>query len=153
MPQDETRDGAGRCPQSNAKSDLVRSLTYRERQHAGQADGSEEQRGGAEDGECHVKRPLHEPVQEGVLFSVQTFVVKIASGIGAWVAGIVLSVVDFPSNAQAGDILAHTTFGLGLLYAPTMMVLFGISTYALTPFKDTRADYDEHLQRLEDAAT
>ncbi len=91
--------------------------------------------------------------QEGLLFSAQTFVIKITSGIGAWVAGIVLSVVDFPSNAQAGDIPADTIFGLGLLYAPTMMVLFGISTYALTRFKDTRADHDEHLQRLENAAT
>ncbi len=91
--------------------------------------------------------------QEGVLFSAQTFVIKITSGIGAWVAGIVLSVVDFPSSAQAGDIPADTIFRLGLLYAPTMMLVFGISTYALTRFRDTRADHDEHLQRLEDAAT
>lgn len=90
--------------------------------------------------------------QEGMLFSAQTFVVKITSGLGAWVAGIVLSVADFPSNAQADEIPADTIFDLGLLYAPTVMLLFGFAAFALTRFKDTRADHDEHLQRLQSTA-
>ena len=69
---------------------------------------------------------------ESVIFSMQTFVVKLASGLAAFIAGIVLQVCSINENAIVGDSIAQSS-RMGLRMCMTiipMVVLFvGIAVF------------------------
>ena len=69
---------------------------------------------------------------ESVIFSMQTFVVKLASGLAAFIAGIVLQVCSINENAIVGDSIAQNS-RMGLRMCMTiipMVVLFvGIAVF------------------------
>jgi len=86
---------------------------------------------------------------EAVLYSAQTFIIKITSGLGTWIAGYVLHAVRFPTNAEVVDVPPDTIFNLGATYAPTVLILFGVTIIALIPFRLSRAEHSDNVRRTE----
>jgi melibiose permease len=64
---------------------------------------------------------------ESVIFSMQTFVVKLASGVAALVAAICLAVFSFGSSSETGQIVKMSYQSLvGLRMTMTIIPLIGL---------------------------
>ena len=80
---------------------------------------------------------------ESVIFSMQTFVVKLASGISAFIASIVLTITHINSSEDAVVTIASDASRMGLRISmtvlPTVILIIGIivfrSKYILTDEK------------------
>ena len=83
--------------------------------------------------------------EEGVLASLQTFVEKAASGLGALVGGVALDWIRFPTQADVGEAPAEAIFGLGLVYGPVLALFYFV---ALVPLIFYRIDRKTHLENL-----
>jgi glycoside/pentoside/hexuronide:cation symporter, GPH family len=86
--------------------------------------------------------------QEGLLFAIQMFIMKINSGIGLWLAGLALSAIHFPTNSAVEDVPLEAIFRLGIVYGPFMMALYAIAVVALFYYRVRREDHYRHLERL-----
>lgn len=60
--------------------------------------------------------------QEGIFYSARTFFAKSTSGIGHFVAGIALEVIQFPMNATPGEVPDDVIFGMGIVEGPLVMI-------------------------------
>ena len=89
---------------------------------------------------------------EGVLFAANGLVPKITTGIGAFLAGLVLNVVHFPTRAAPGSVDPEIVRHLALIYLPCIAVLTGSSIAALSFYKIDRATHERNLERLREAA-
>ncbi|MBQ8946278.1 MAG: MFS transporter [Lachnospiraceae bacterium] len=72
---------------------------------------------------------------ESVIFSMQTFVVKLASGVAAFVAGIVLQVCNISKDTEAavsGEIAAGSRMGLrmSMTIIPIVVLIVGLVIFA-----------------------
>lgn len=66
--------------------------------------------------------------QEGMFFAAQGFSIKFVSGIGNFIGGIVLEVIELPVNAAPGSVPADTLFQMGIVVGPIL------SLFTLIPF-------------------
>jgi Na+/melibiose symporter-like transporter len=83
--------------------------------------------------------------QEGMFVSAIAFTAKATSGIGGFMAGIALDVIDFPKMAEPGAVPPDKVFKLGLAVGPGMMILFLMTLIFLSRYRITR---DRHLEVL-----
>ena len=87
--------------------------------------------------------------QEGIFFSSITFSAKAASGVGGFLAGVMLDLIQFPTMAAPGTVAAHKIFTLGLAVGPGLMVLFLCMLGFLSRYRMTRAQHLEILTELD----
>ena len=87
---------------------------------------------------------------EGVFFAAVTFTRKATQGLGAFAAGIMLSLVSFPQGAARGDVQPETLWKLGAFYAPSQLLLWTLMIVAVSFYRIDRQDHEQNLQRLED---
>ena len=87
---------------------------------------------------------------EGVFFAAVTFTRKATQGLGAFAAGIMLSVISFPQGAARGDVQPETLWKLGAFYAPSLLLLWTLMIVAVSFYRIDRQDHEQNLQRLED---
>ena len=85
---------------------------------------------------------------EGVFFAARNFVRKSVSGIGVLMATTLLSIIDFPRNAQPGQVNLETVWNLGLLYAPTMFVVYMLAILAIFAYRISQDIHEQTLQTL-----
>jgi Na+/melibiose symporter-like transporter len=85
---------------------------------------------------------------EGVFFAARSFVQKAVSGIGIFLSAVLLSLIDFPSNARPGEVDASVVDRLGFVYAPALVTLYLISLTFLSAYRISRASHEENLRRL-----
>jgi len=90
--------------------------------------------------------------EEGLFFAARTFAGKATSGIGAFVAGIALDFISFPRNATPGDVPDEVIFNLGLIYGPSLMILYFLALVSMSFYRITRAGHDQHVRVLSDRA-
>jgi GPH family glycoside/pentoside/hexuronide:cation symporter len=90
--------------------------------------------------------------EEGLLFSVQSFMGKVATGMGVSMAGMILTLVAFPADSLGTDLGADVASNLGWLYASTLAFFFKISILTLLLFSLDRAAHEKNITLLEDAA-
>jgi GPH family glycoside/pentoside/hexuronide:cation symporter len=83
--------------------------------------------------------------EEGVLASLQTFVEKASSGLGALVGGVALDWIRFPTQVDVGNVPMEAVFRLGLVYGPVLMLVYFA---ALVPLIFYRIDRKTHLENL-----
>ena len=83
--------------------------------------------------------------EEGVLASLQTFVEKASSGLGALVGGVALDWIRFPTQVDVGNVPMEAVFRLGLVYGPVLMLVYFA---ALVPLIFYRIDRKTHLKNL-----
>ena len=90
--------------------------------------------------------------EEGLLFSVQSFMGKVATGMGVSMAGMILTLVAFPADSLGADLGADVATNLGWLYASTLAFFFVLSILTLLLFSLDRAAHEKNITLLEDAA-
>jgi Na+/melibiose symporter-like transporter len=85
---------------------------------------------------------------EGVFFAANAFVQKSVSGIGIFTSTLLLNAIGFPRGAQPGSVAPEVVRNLGLVYAPTFMVLFLLMLACVSAYRISRASHEANLQRL-----
>jgi GPH family glycoside/pentoside/hexuronide:cation symporter len=89
---------------------------------------------------------------EGLFFAGYFFMQKCATGIGIFVAGLILSLAAFPANAKPGELGADVLGNLALGYALAILVIGTLGLIVMRRFPISRADHEARLAILNDAA-
>ncbi|MDG0979551.1 MAG: MFS transporter [Halieaceae bacterium] len=85
---------------------------------------------------------------EGVFFAAITFIRKTNQGLGAFAAGIILSLIAFPQGASPDQVSAETIRSLGLWHAPTLLVLWSLMLFCISRYQLSKDDHEANLQKL-----
>ena len=85
---------------------------------------------------------------EGVFFAGSFFVQKCTSGIGIFLASVILAIARFPVGAKPGTVDVASIDRLTIVYASTYVVLalIGVGFFSRFPFG--RAEHEARLARL-----
>jgi Na+/melibiose symporter-like transporter len=88
--------------------------------------------------------------QEGLLFGFFNFASKATSGVGQLLAGITLSIANFPTEKGllASDVSHDALFRLGFMYGPCLAVFGLICIYPLRFYGITRQKHENTLKEL-----
>ncbi len=89
---------------------------------------------------------------EGLFFAGYFFMQKCATGIGIFVAGLILSLAAFPANAKPGEVGADVLGNLALGYALAVLIIGMLGLIVMRRFPISRADHEARLAILSDAA-
>jgi Na+/melibiose symporter-like transporter len=87
---------------------------------------------------------------EGVISSTITFVTKCADALGTLIAGVLLSIIAFPTETSVGDIPQETIDKLGLIYGPFVFIIWMGVVLALGRYRISRTRHQEMLDKLSD---
>lgn len=89
---------------------------------------------------------------EGVLFAFNGLVPKFTGGIGAFIAGALITLVGFPVKAIPGTVDPDIVRHLALYYIPCVIILNGGSVVALQFYNIDRGTHERNVARLREAA-
>ena len=89
---------------------------------------------------------------EGLFFAGYFFMQKCATGIGIFLAGLILTFAEFPDAAVAGEVALAVLDRLALFYMATIAVLGIIGVAVLRRFPITREDHAARVTALGAAA-
>jgi Na+/melibiose symporter-like transporter len=90
---------------------------------------------------------------EGVLFAANGLVGKFTLGIGAFVAGVLISAVGFPVHALPGTVDPEIVRRLAIYYLPCILVFNGGSVVVLQFYRIDRAAHEQNIARLREASS
>jgi glycoside/pentoside/hexuronide:cation symporter, GPH family len=90
--------------------------------------------------------------EEGLFFAARTFAAKATSGVGAFIAGVALDVIAFPRTALPGQVSPDVIFKLGLIYGPSLMILYFLALWCMTYYRIGRRDHDGRVLSLAERA-
>lgn len=90
---------------------------------------------------------------EGLLFATNGLVPKFTAGVGAFFAGLLITLVHFPDKAVQGAVPPETMRHLALLYLPTYGALVVASIAVLLLYRIDRNTHEANLERLGELAT
>jgi len=97
----------------------------------------------AEQNEIHTGRR-----EEGLFFAARSFAAKATSGVGTFLAGIMLDLIAFPRGATPGEVDAWTIFKLGVVLGPVLMGLYAIALLCIFRYDISREGHEENLAIL-----
>jgi len=86
--------------------------------------------------------------EEGLFFAARTFAAKATSGIGAFIAGIALDLIQFPPGAQPGQVPEEVIFRLGVIFGPTLMAFYLLALACIGFYRITREGHDKRIDVL-----
>ena len=86
--------------------------------------------------------------EEGLFFSATSFAAKVTSGLGTFLAGVILSLIAFPRDAAPGSVDAQIIFNLGLVLGPVLMTLYVVAFGFVTRYDISRRGHESHLEIL-----
>ena len=86
--------------------------------------------------------------EEGLFFAARTFAAKATSGVGAFLAGMALDWIAFPVDAVQGEVSPTVLFDLGLIYGPSLMILYVLALGAISFYGITRTQHDDRVESL-----
>ncbi|MBX7457678.1 MFS transporter [Qipengyuania sp. 1NDH17] len=89
---------------------------------------------------------------EGVYYAATTFTRKVTQGIGVAAAGAILSLVEFPDNAEPGSVPEDTLWQLGAFYGPSLLLLYLGALYCISRYRIDKTGHEENLRRLNEAS-
>jgi len=90
---------------------------------------------------------------EGLLYSADNLFRKFVSGIGVFVAGLVLSVVGFSMKTPPGSVSESQLDTLALLYIPIYGGLILIAMFFVSRYRISKEQHDDNLRRLSEIYT
>ena len=90
--------------------------------------------------------------EEGLFFSARTFAAKATSGIGAFFAGVALDLIAFPRTAAVGEVPQEVLFNLGLIYGPSLMILYFLALSSISFYRIGRRDHAQRVVTLAERA-
>lgn len=85
---------------------------------------------------------------EGVFFASVTFVRKVTQGIGAAVAGVLLTISQFPVGATPDQVPESVLSTFGWLYVPVIFGLWMIMIACLSLYSVDRKKHEANLETL-----
>lgn len=77
---------------------------------------------------------------------------KFTGGLGAFIAGGLISLVGFPVKAVPGTVDPEIVRHLAMFYIPCVILLNGGSVVALSFYRIDRATHERNVAHLRDAA-
>jgi Na+/melibiose symporter-like transporter len=86
--------------------------------------------------------------EEGLFFAARSFAAKATSGVGTFLAGVMLDLITFPRGAAPGEVDSWTIFKLGIVLGPALMVLYSIALLCISRYDISREGHEEHLEIL-----
>jgi Na+/melibiose symporter-like transporter len=89
---------------------------------------------------------------EGVLFAANGLVGKFTLGMGAFIAGILISAVGFPVHAAPGTVDPDIVRRLAMYYLPCILIFNGGSVVILQFYRIDRAAHERNIASLREAA-
>lgn len=89
---------------------------------------------------------------EGVVFATNGLVPKVTAGLGAFLAGVILTAVHYPLGAAPGTVPMETVRHLAMVYLPALLLLSGSSIAVLNLYKIDRATHERNLEALRAAS-
>jgi Na+/melibiose symporter-like transporter len=89
---------------------------------------------------------------EGVFFAANSFIQKAVTGIGLFIAGLLISLAGFPDPASHKPVPPTAVVNLALMYLPTTIGLYGVASLILFGYRITRARHEDNLRTLAEAA-
>ena len=90
---------------------------------------------------------------EGLLFSADTMLKQIVTGIGSMGTGLILQFVHFPERAIPGHVPAEVLRHLALIYLPITAVTSGLAICMIAFYRIDRASHLSRLASIARAAT
>jgi GPH family glycoside/pentoside/hexuronide:cation symporter len=85
---------------------------------------------------------------EGVICSTITFATKCADALGTLIAGILLSLIAFPTETAVGDVPPDIITKLGLIYGPVVFLIWMGVILSLSRYRISRSRHQELLELL-----
>jgi len=85
---------------------------------------------------------------EGVFFAGSFFVQKCTSGVGIFLAGLILAIAGFPEKAVPGQVPVATIDRLTLTFGITYLVIASLAAFCFSRFPFGRAEHEARLARL-----
>ncbi|MEM7099894.1 MAG: MFS transporter [Pseudomonadota bacterium] len=87
---------------------------------------------------------------EGVFFAAVTFTRKMVQGLGVVAAGTALSIMNFPTEVLPKDVPADTVLSLGVLYAPSLFVLWMTMIACISFYGIDRQRHEQNVAALKE---
>lgn len=87
--------------------------------------------------------------QEGMFNAALSFSGKAVSGVGIMVGGLILTLIEFPTNVLPVDVPSNTIINLGITVGVALPMLHFLPIYMITRYKITRAAYAEIRNKLD----
>ena len=88
---------------------------------------------------------------EGLLFAANGLISKCVTGVGTFLAGLLLAWVSFPQHATPGQVDPATLRHLGMVFVPIVTVFSAISIAVLLFYEIDRSTHERNIERLESA--
>jgi GPH family glycoside/pentoside/hexuronide:cation symporter len=85
---------------------------------------------------------------EGLFFAASAFVQKSTSGFGILAASTIVAVINLKPGTDPAHVPPGVMQHLALIYAPTLIGLYGLAFTLLSGYRITRASHRETLQQL-----
>jgi Na+/melibiose symporter-like transporter len=89
---------------------------------------------------------------EGLLFATNGLLPKFTGGIGAFIAGVLLTLVHFPPHALKGSVSPELMRHLAMIYLPVTAFFSIVSIAVLGFYKIDRTTHERNLESLREAA-
>lgn len=89
---------------------------------------------------------------EGLFFAANSVLAKSVGGLGTFIAGLMLTAVNFPEKATPGSVNVDILHNLAWMYLPSSLVLSIISLYCLSFFRIDKAQHEANLAKLQSVA-
>lgn len=86
--------------------------------------------------------------EEGLFFASRSFAQKATSGVGAFIAGIALDLIDFPRNVAQGEVDPDVVWNLGFIFGPALMLFYFLALASISYYKITRRGHDDRVEVL-----
>ncbi len=90
---------------------------------------------------------------EGIFFAANSFAQKAVNGLGVVVAGQILAIIQFPTQAKPGQVPEETLFDLAYIYVPTLLFFYLLALAVLSIYRINREDHSENLRKLAEVET
>ncbi len=86
---------------------------------------------------------------EGLVYATRTFALKLVSGLGNFLGGVILDLIEFPQRAETGTVAPEVIFQLGLVVGPIggACALLGLVFYS--GYRIDRVRHGEILAELD----
>jgi GPH family glycoside/pentoside/hexuronide:cation symporter len=85
---------------------------------------------------------------EGLFFAASAFIGKAVTGIGIFASSIILLIAGFPEHAKAGEVSPQVIHHLGVVYLPTLLIIYLLGAAFMVPYRITRESHAATLREL-----
>ncbi len=87
--------------------------------------------------------------QEGLFFSMMSFAYKMTTGVGTFIAGLLLAWINFPKQTDVADVAQSAIDGLGWVGGPITLSIFVLSVFFILPYPLSKARFKEIRAELD----